>query len=169
MTKKPIARTHYDDYEDPGIACPPGETKTQQSAAQECDINYIMKRYEKTGQLPDMIKQDAQWGDFSDVPDYQSALAIVAHAEEQFINLDAHVRRRFNDDPAMFLEFMGDSKNVTEAIRMGLATPAKNADGSAISIPRDSSSDARENTPGQTGGQGLNAGTKAPSGQAGAS
>lgn len=96
---------------------------TKQSDAKDCDINAIFRRFEKTGQLPDLIVREPRYGDFSNVPDYQEALQIVRTAEEQFANLDAGVRNRFDNDPAKFLAFATDDKNVDELERMGLLKP----------------------------------------------
>lgn len=93
---------------------------TKQSDLKDCDINLIMKRFEKTGTLPNLIAKNGHYGDFSNVPDYQEAVQIVAHANEQFLNLDAHVRNRFDNDPAKFLAFATDPKNEDEMYKMGL-------------------------------------------------
>jgi phage internal scaffolding protein len=98
-----------------------GKGRTKQSAAAECDINQITKRYERTGVLPDLIKTNPQYGDFSAVPDYMEAMTIVSLAEEQFSALDAHVRARFGNDPANFLEFATNQANMGELVKMGLA------------------------------------------------
>jgi len=97
----------------------PGRTK--QSHKDECDINYIMRKFEKTGQLPDMIKSNPSYGDFSNVPDYQAALGMVEHAKEQFNALSAKVRARFNNDPSQFLAFATDPRNGAEMVKLGLA------------------------------------------------
>ncbi|QXP08414.1 MAG: internal scaffolding protein [Arizlama microvirus] len=99
--------------------------KTQQSGKEECDINNILKRYEKTGILPDMIKTDPRYGDFSSCPEYQEALNIVELANTQFNALDAHARRRFDNDPAKFLEFAENPANLGEMVKLGLATEIK--------------------------------------------
>ena len=70
-----------------------------------------------------MIVRDGRYGDFSAVPDYQQALAIVRHADEQFANLDVTVRNRFDNDPVKFLAFVEDPKNIDEVERMGLLKP----------------------------------------------
>lgn len=93
---------------------------TSQADKDAADINNILRRYEKTGELPVMIERDPSWGDFSDVPSFQEALDIVAKAEDQFAALDAHVRRRFDNDPAKFLEFASDDKNKAEMAKLGL-------------------------------------------------
>nr|QJB20273.1 MAG: internal scaffolding protein [Microvirus sp.] len=96
---------------------------TKQSDAKDCDINAIFRRYERTGQLPDMILKNGSYGDFSDVPTYQEALNIVIRAKEQFMALDAGVRNRFDNDPAKFLAFASDEKNYDEMEKMGLLKP----------------------------------------------
>lgn len=114
-------RTAYAEFvRDDGISC--GPSMTVEYFKDECDINNIMKKFEETGQLPNMIKENPQYGDFSDVPTYQEALHIVALAHEQFDALDAHVRKRFDNDPAKFLDFVNDPSNQEELVRLGLAT-----------------------------------------------
>lgn len=103
-----------------------GPSLTKQSFKEECDINVILRRFEKTGQLPDLIKQNPTYGDFSDVASYHEALNIVHLASEQFDNLSSRVRERFGNDPAKFLEFANDPKNSEEMVKLGLAVERTN-------------------------------------------
>lgn len=96
-------------------------TLTKQADAEAADINNIMARFERTGSLPDMIRSEPQYGDFSDVGSYQEALNIVQFAGEQFRALDAKIRARFENDPAKFLEFCNNPQNAQEMIDLGLA------------------------------------------------
>lgn len=107
-----------------GLKCPE-KTRTKQSFKDECDINNILKKYQKTGQLPDMIRSNPQYGDFSDVVDYQTGLDIVNKAHTQFMALSADVRERFANSPEKFLQFCGDVKNLPEMIKMGIAIERK--------------------------------------------
>lgn len=107
-------------------------SKTKQQFKAECDMNNILAKTLKTGQLPDLIKKNPQYGDFSKSLDFQDSMNLVAHANEQFAALPAKVRARFGNDPASFLEFAEDAQNGAEMIKMGLATatpiePPKNA------------------------------------------
>lgn len=108
-----------DEKADPKLA-------TDQTARDACDINFIMKKYEKTGQLTDLIKAGmesqagALYGDFSKPMDLQKALDLTEHAKMQFAMLNAHVRTRFDNDPVKFLEFMDDPNTVEEQANMGL-------------------------------------------------
>lgn len=119
MTKK--FRTNYDYKESPGISFPE-RGRTKQEFKAECNINTIMKKFEKTGQLPDMIKANPQYGDFSNVGTYQESLQVVMFAQEQFEALPAAARKRFKNDPQAFLAFCQDPSNQEEMIKMGLAT-----------------------------------------------
>lgn len=94
--------------------------KTRQEMLKECDINQVMKRFKKTGNLPDMIKLNPNFGDFSNVGDYHTALNTVIKAENQFNNLSAEIRKRFNNNPAEFLEFTANPENIPEMEKLGL-------------------------------------------------
>lgn len=95
---------------------------TKQSMSKDCDINQILKQYKQTGQLPDLIKTNPQYGDFSNPLDYQDSLNQVIKAQEQFAALPSHVRSRFANDPVQFLAFATNEANGEELIRLGLAT-----------------------------------------------
>ena len=116
--------TKYDRHEVKGI-CFDDETLTQQHCIAECDINNILKRYQNTGSLPDLIKQNPQYGDFSSISDYQTSLNTVLHAQAQFNALSSEVRDRFHNDPAKFLSFCNNPDNVDEMVKLGLAVAKK--------------------------------------------
>lgn len=97
-----------------------GVSLTKQSDAKDADINNIMKKYVKTGILPQMISADPKYGDFSEAGDYLESIQLVMHAEEQFLALPAHVRKKFDNNPASFLEFVHNPENEAEMIDLGL-------------------------------------------------
>lgn len=92
---------------------------TKQSFKDETDINNILKKYLKTGILP-LAQRVAEYGDYSDVGDYQSALNTVIGAQEAFMALPAKLRERFGNDPGQFLGFLSDPSNRKEAEELGL-------------------------------------------------
>lgn len=98
-----------------------GPSKTLQADEQNANIHFLMARYEKTGQLPQLIRENPQYGDFSDMPTYQESLNLVIHANNQFAALDAKIRSRFQNDPAQFLAFANNPENLEEMVKMGLA------------------------------------------------
>lgn len=110
-----------------GLSC--GEpSRAIQSAAEEADINTIVKRFGLTGKLPENVRMP-QYGDFTGVTNYQEALHAVMAAEESFMKMPAHVRERFHNDPASFVDFCANEANREEAEKMGLvvAKPAQEA------------------------------------------
>lgn len=112
---------------DDGIDCSKDVCRTQQSAKEECDINYIVERAKRGADLSQLTRNTApMYGDFSSIPtDLRECLVIVRRADELFMTLDAHVRRRFDNDPAKMLDFLNDPKNRSEAVELGLVNPPK--------------------------------------------
>jgi len=94
-------------------------SRTQQSFRDECDINNILRKFNVTGQLP-LGSVQPQYGDFSGITDYQSALNAVMQAQDSFLALPAKVRARFDNDPALFVEFASDEANKDEMKALGL-------------------------------------------------
>lgn len=99
----------------------PGLTK--QAFKKDCDINYIMAKYEKTGVIEHVARYNGQYGDFGDVEDYQTSLNKVIAADEMFMTLPANVRKRFGNNPGEFLDFVSDEANIDEMVALGLAKP----------------------------------------------
>lgn len=100
-----------------------GPGRTRQSASEECDINYIMAKYAKTGMVDHLARHGADYG-FASSIDFHGAMNIVTKADQMFADLPAPARERFRGDPAVFLDFVQDESNLDEMIELGLA-PAK--------------------------------------------
>lgn len=99
-----------------------GVVMTEQSHRDSCDINVIMKKYEKSGLISHVSDVNPNYGDFTQVSDYHSARNQLIAADAAFMTLDAKVRKFFDNDPARFLEFMANPQNAEKAIELGLAT-----------------------------------------------
>lgn len=98
------------------------ETPVVQSAAEDADINNIVRRFGLTGQAP-QFNREPFYGDFTEVPDFQSALDRMREAERSFNDLSADVRRRFDNEPAKLWEYLHsefDEKKLAEARELGL-------------------------------------------------
>lgn len=100
---------------------PQGLSMTKQSFKEECDIDRILKKYRATGVIDHVKRGVPQYGDFSNIPDYQNAIHAVRLADEKFMDLPADIRKRFDNDPGKFLMFVQDPKNLDELRDMGLA------------------------------------------------
>jgi len=100
-----------------------GPSATKQSMKEECDINGIMKRFEKTGVLVHVEKRQAYFDDVSTVPDFAQAVAVVEKAREMFMSLPATIRREFDNDPASYVAFCADPANLDKMRELGIADP----------------------------------------------
>lgn len=116
-----IIRKRFDDQVHSVIEC--SEGKTDQSFRDSCDINYIMERYMKKGVAP-VMRKEGLYDDFSNVMDYQEAQNCIIEAEEQFRNLPASLRKRFENDPGKFLIGMENASD-QDLIEMGLKEPER--------------------------------------------
>ena len=101
------------------------ETRTKQEFKTQCDINCVIKNYDKTGLITHVNNAKAQYGDFTAVNEYQEALNIVVDSQAAFAELPSEIRKRFNNDPGKFLEFVTDPKNIDEMVELGLAQRPK--------------------------------------------
>lgn len=123
----PFVRSPYnydvnEASDEAGLDCSGDKGRTQQSFAEEVDINTIVKRFGLTGELPENIPQ-VMTGDFEGVYDFQSAMDLVVQARESFMAMPADVRTRFDNDPHKFVDFTSDEKNFDEAVKWGLVRP----------------------------------------------
>lgn len=110
-------------YLDPGIDCSQDPPITQQSGKDECDINKIIEKATR-GQIINHVNAlPAKYGDFSNVPDFQTALNLVQEAQEAFSQLTTDVKKRFNQNPQELMDFLQDPKNDEEARKLGLVNP----------------------------------------------
>ena len=101
---------------------------TQQHFKDECDINQILARYQKTGILVEPgvgSGLSPVFGDFTDVVDYQTAQNAIIDVQETFAQLPSSLRARFDNDPAALLAFLGKEENRNEAISLGLVNPPR--------------------------------------------
>lgn len=57
--------------------------------------------------------------------DYEKALFLMAKAKSNFELLPSSLRTKFHNDPKEMLEFIGDTKNRDECIKLGLLTEVK--------------------------------------------
>jgi len=132
--KVPFFRTAYNYDRDiasveSGLFCE-DESLAIQSAAEEADINTIVRRFGLTGQLPSQVAMP-RYGDFSGLPDFHAAMNLVRATQEEFLRVPADIRAKFGNDPQAFMEFIEDEGNREEARKMGLlkAVPVEASSG----------------------------------------
>lgn len=100
-----------------------GTSRTKQADAEACDINNLMKKYEKTGVLEHMGNNPGRYEDLPMGLDYQRALNLAITAKDSFDALPGTLRALFDNDAETFLNFMDDPENEQEIIDLGLRSP----------------------------------------------
>ena len=139
MSKVPFLRSSFnydrDEASDASALTCPDESLAIQSAEEESNINTIVRRFGISGELPNTVAMP-QSGDFTNIPDFHTALNIIRKTQEEFLKVPAAVRARFSNDPQQFMEFFEDPANYDEALRLGLVNarpvpPSGTPDGGA--------------------------------------
>lgn len=97
-----------------------GPSLTQQSQAEEADINTIVKRFGLGGSVP-LNPRLPVLGDFDAIFDYKTAMDAVKDAQSRFMQMPASIRSEFNNDPQLFVEFCSNKDNLPKLRSLGLA------------------------------------------------
>jgi len=92
---------------------------TEQHHKKECDVNLIIKKYDKTGLISHVSKFEGKFGDMTGI-EFQTMQNKVANAKSMFNELPAEIRKEFNNNPKNLLEFMENPANRPKAIELGL-------------------------------------------------
>lgn len=94
-------------------------TMTQQNFKEECDINTIIDRFgvEHVAQDPRTMPSSEE---FIEAFDFQTAQNAIVRAREAFMDQPAHVRARFDNDPAKMIAFIANKENYDEALKLGI-------------------------------------------------
>lgn len=98
--------------------------RAKQAFKNECDINNVIKRYDKTGLITHVNNMKAHYGDYTEVNEYQDSLNIVIKAQADFDALPSELRKKFGNDPGNFVEFVTNPENNEEMVKLGLANPS---------------------------------------------
>ena len=102
-----------------------GDTHVKQAFKDECDVNKIMAKFQKTGLLEHVRENAGSYEDYTNGPQsYHDACNQALHAEQMFLTIPSSIRAKFANDPGQFLDFVDDPKNEAALVTMGLV-PAK--------------------------------------------
>lgn len=80
------------------------ETLVQQHLKEEVDVNTIVRRFGLVSALP-AWSREGLYGDFTDIVDFDSALARISRTQDAFLKLPAEVRDRFKNDPGELVRY----------------------------------------------------------------
>jgi len=121
----PFVRSAY-NY-DPSVASDESALRcedpslTSQEFKDDNDPNVIMAKFARDHDMSPFNTFQPQYSDFLDAPvSYHAALNQVHAANAAFMALPAALRSRFGNDPANFVAFVDDDKNISEAIELGI-------------------------------------------------
>jgi len=103
----------------PTIDCGPGRTK--QYMRDETNINLIMDKYQKTGLVDFVSRRQPEYMETEPV-DFQNAMNTVIEAQNLFSELPSSIRKKFQNNPSEFYDFVSDPSNTEEIYNLGLAT-----------------------------------------------
>ncbi len=93
----------------------------KQSMREECDVNKIVERYVKTGLIDHLADGIPQFVDVAELGDYRSVIEQVRAVELYFAGLPALVRRSFEDDARLFMDYLETNPSEEDLELLGLA------------------------------------------------
>lgn len=96
-------------------------SRTKQCHKDECDINNIVKKYDKHGLLTHVNNAIAQYGDYSEINEFLESQLIVKKAEQSFSEIPSEIRAKFKNNAGEFFEFANNPANIDELVNLGLA------------------------------------------------
>lgn len=100
-------------------------SRTKQSFIGETNINRIMEKYYTTGLVSHINRREPRYGDFSNAPDFMTALNRVKEVQQLFADLPSKVRNACDNDPGKLLELVYDPARVEEVRALGLIPPGE--------------------------------------------
>jgi len=104
----------------PVVDCSNMPDRAVQSEKKNCDINFIVSQYRRTGVLPHIAARRPQFGDVSEVGDFREAVQRVEDTKRWFMTLPAKVRAKFDNDPVGLMDAMSDPTRYSELEGLGL-------------------------------------------------
>lgn len=96
-----------------------GESMTREAFADELDINKIVERYARGGQLPP-TRADARYGDVADIGDYKSALDFVFASKDKLADLPELARDQLSADPEAYWLRLEAAEDRDALVELGL-------------------------------------------------
>lgn len=107
-----------------------GTPRVKSEFKDECDINRIVARIKKTGDMS-RLGLDKTWqeSDFTSLPtNYTDASLLVINIRDRFLDLPATTRKKFDNDPALWIADLEiKQKALREAAKASQAAQASEA------------------------------------------
>lgn len=97
---------------------------TEQCHKDECDLNKIIARFNRTGDIAVLENLSSRQGFYADVTGSVDSFAAlqnkIAEGKTIFEGLPSDIRLKFHNDAAVFWDFVSDPANAEEAAKLGL-------------------------------------------------
>ncbi len=100
-------------------------SKTDPSMQDECNVNLIMDRFHRTGQISHLANAQGIFADVSNVVDLLGSMQRIESAKAGFAALSPQLRSFFKNKMENMVAFLADSQNDELAIEMGLKVAPK--------------------------------------------
>lgn len=101
----------------------PERSRTKQEFWKQTDINTIMAKYDKTGQVDPLVLRDMQFGDFSDGRSFAEMAMKVKDAHFEFQQLPSQLREHYDNDPAKLLDALNKPEERENLLKWGVIEP----------------------------------------------
>jgi phage internal scaffolding protein len=92
----------------------------EQSHKENVNINNIIKKHGVELLSKIAALQEIQFDDVTG-NDFQESMNAILKAKETFEKVPSEIRKKFDNDPAKFLDFVYNPENQDELVKMGLA------------------------------------------------
>lgn len=118
-----------------GVVC--GDSCVMVAPESEVDINRIVRRAIKTGYLVDPSRGATrlpQFGDFTQVQDYESAMNAIAVADQSFMALPADIREMFGNDVQNLINAVDDPDQQDFLREIGMLPSRSEHDAEAVGV-----------------------------------
>lgn len=93
-------------------------SRTEQAHKDECDLNFIVNQHVRSGQpiqIPESVFQD-----FSNLPDYHTAVNTVRGIDNLFKELPIAVKLAFDHNPELFMAAVEDPSRRDDLVALGV-------------------------------------------------
>jgi len=97
----------------------PKKGMTKQMHKEECDINHIMLKFQKSGVIDHVNKHQQDYG-FCTSTDLHESLNLINTANDMFDELPSQARKKFHNNPGEFLDYVQDPENKEKLFDLGL-------------------------------------------------
>lgn len=102
------------------------EGRARQEQKDMTDVNKIVAAHRRGGVTTHLMNRVGEYK-FVIPMDFRECMEQLRQAREVFDALPSSTRLFFANDPARFVEYVGDPKNVDELLKLGLAVPRERA------------------------------------------